>query len=72
LAGAFIAANPGHILWASDWPHTNRDPGKEHTQVSAYRRIDPASLLAGIYDWLSGEALLRKVLVDNPAALYRF
>ncbi|OWT55738.1 amidohydrolase [Candidimonas nitroreducens] len=72
LAGMFIAANPDRILWASDWPHTNRDPGKERTQVSAYRRVDPAGLFAEIHDWLPGEALLRKVLVDNPAALYRF
>ncbi|MGN6661822.1 MAG: amidohydrolase family protein [Achromobacter mucicolens] len=72
LARALIACNPERALWASDWPHTNREPGKGRTEVSAYRDIPPERLLREIAAWLPDAALRRQVLAANPAALYGF
>lgn len=72
LAAAFIEANPDRMLWASDWPHTNREPGKSPHEVSAYRQIGRERLGQGISTWLSDEALRTRVLVENPARLYGF
>lgn len=72
LAQAFINRNPERALWASDWPHTNREPGKQATEVSAYRDVPAARLLREIEDWLPDAAQRRQVLADNPAALYGF
>jgi len=71
LAAAFIAGNPDRILWASDWPHTNREPGKAAHEPSAYRQIGSGRLAQGIGAWLPGTVRAR-VLVDNPARLYGF
>ncbi|MEI2416942.1 amidohydrolase family protein [Orrella sp. JC864] len=72
LARALLQANPARMLWASDWPHTNREPGKRPTEVSAYRRIAPSHLLREIHAWLPDAGLRRQVLADNPARLYDF
>lgn len=72
LAHAFINRNPERALWASDWPHTNREAGKLATEVSAYRDVPPARLLREIDAWLPDATLRRQVLADNPAALYGF
>ena len=72
LAAAFVAANPDRMLWASDWPHTNREPGKSPLEVSASRQIGSSVLAQGIDTWLAGEAIRTRVLVENPARLYGF
>ena len=72
LARAFVAAAPQRVLWGSDWPHTDREPGQAAHEVSRYRDIAPATLAESIERWLSGEALRRLVLVDNPGRLYGF
>lgn len=72
LARAFIDRNPERALWASDWPHTNRTPGKLPTEVSAYRDVPADRLLREIGSWLPDAALQRQVLAANPAALYGF
>ena len=72
LARAFVDANPQRVLWGSDWPHTNREPGKAAHEVSRYRDIAPATLAESIGRWLPTEALRQQVLVDNPARLYGF
>ena len=72
LARAFIDRNPERALWASDWPHTNREPGKLPTEVSAYRDIPLARLVREIEAWLPDAAQRRQVLAANPAALYGF
>jgi D-galactarolactone isomerase len=56
-----IAHAPERLVWASNWPH----PGQS----------DPPSAqdLIGLRnEWLRDEPLRRRVLVDNPAALYGF
>ncbi len=72
LARAFLQANPERVVWASDWPHTNRAPGKLPTEVSPYRDIDPRGLRAEIDAWLPQEDLRARVLVHNAARLYGF
>lgn len=72
LARAFIDRNPERALWASDWPHTNREPGKLPTETSAYRDVPAVRLLHEIGSWLPDAALQRQVLAANPAALYGF
>jgi predicted TIM-barrel fold metal-dependent hydrolase len=72
LAARFLQANPKRVLWGSDWPHTNREPGKAAHELSAYRHIEHTTLLEGIYAWLPTAALRTQVLVDNPARLYGF
>lgn len=72
LASLWVAANPERVLWASDWPHTGRDPAKPAHEVSAYRPIHPGWLLRDVANWLPDAATRRQVLVDNPARLYDF
>jgi predicted TIM-barrel fold metal-dependent hydrolase len=72
IAARYLQANPGRVLWGSDWPHTNREPGKAAHESSAYRSIGNTTLLQGIHAWLPTDALRTQVLVDNPARLYGF
>ena len=61
VARAYVAAAPEHVVWGSDWPHpTEAD------------KPDDATLLDLLLDWAPDEATRRRILVDNPAALYGF
>ena len=63
-ARAVIAAAPDRIVWGSDWPHSNNfSPG--HTPNDG----DLIDLLAA---FAPDETTRKKILVDNPAALYGF
>lgn len=72
LAHAFVEANPQRVLWGSDWPHTNREPGKAAHDVSRYREVAPATLAGSISSWLPTATLRHQILVDNPVRLYGF
>jgi len=62
MAMALIAAAPDRMLWGSDWPH-----------VHFHKRMMPTGeTLATLGRWIPDPALRKRVLVDNPAALYRF
>ncbi len=61
LAKAFIAAAPERMLWATNWPHPGQDP-----------RPDDSMLMDTLLDWVDSGALRQKILVDNPAELYKF
>lgn len=63
LAGALIAAAPQRMLWGSDWPHSN---------LKGKPMPDAGDLLGLLGDWAPDEAVRRRILVDNPAALYGF
>ena len=63
-ARAVVAAAPGRVLWGSDWPHSNNfAPG--YTPNDG----DLIDLLAA---FAPDESTRKKILVDNPAALYGF
>lgn len=67
-----LQAQPEHLLWGSDWPHTNREPGLHHHSVSRYRSISPTQLIHERAQWLETPELQHQVLVVNPAKLYHF
>jgi predicted TIM-barrel fold metal-dependent hydrolase len=71
-ASVFLAAAPGRVLWGSDWPHTNREPGKAAHEVSRYRDVTPAALRESMLRWFGSARVLEQVMVRNPAALYGF
>jgi len=56
---ALMQANPGRMLWGSDWPHLRVTPAP-----------DTGALLDLFKQWTASEALRTQVLVGNPAALY--
>ena len=72
LAHHLLQRRPDRLLWGSDWPHTNREPGVHAHAISRYRPIAPHALIQERNDWLHTAALQRSVLIDNPARLYRF
>jgi 2-pyrone-4,6-dicarboxylate lactonase len=59
---AFCKANPDRVLWGTDWPLVNMGASAP----------DIGKLIDLLDDWTTDEDLRRKILVDNPAALYRF
>jgi predicted TIM-barrel fold metal-dependent hydrolase len=56
---ALLAANPDRLLWGSDWPYVGMGD----------RAPDAGHLLDLLTNW-TDEALVRRVLVDNPAQLF--
>lgn len=74
LARALIAANPDRILWGTDWPHpdTTIRPGHPATEVTPLLQIDDGLLLNQLAVWAPDAAVQKKILVENPARLYRF
>jgi predicted TIM-barrel fold metal-dependent hydrolase len=61
LARALIQAAPDQVIWGSDWPHP--------TEAS---KPDDAALLSLLPEWAGSEPLLSRILITNPARLYRF
>jgi predicted TIM-barrel fold metal-dependent hydrolase len=74
LARALIAANPGRILWGSDWPHPNTSAATDRkaSGISPFLQVDDARLLNLLAVWAPDAEVRKKILVDNPARLYRF
>jgi predicted TIM-barrel fold metal-dependent hydrolase len=62
LARALIEAAPDRVVWASDWPHP----------VSKKQPPNEADLLELLYRFAPDQAILKKILVDNPAELFGF
>jgi 2-pyrone-4,6-dicarboxylate lactonase len=62
MAHALIETNPDRMLWATDWPH----PNKYEVQPN------DADLLEQLELWAPDPDMRRRILVDNPAELYRF
>ena len=62
LARALVKHAPDRMIWASNWPH----PSAPKDNVP-----DDADLLDLLLDWAPEEATRRKILVDNPAELYK-
>ena len=62
MAHALIEAAPGRIMWGTDWPHPNKYV------------VNPndGDLVDAFGDWVTDEAMRRRIMVDTPAAFYRF
>lgn len=61
LHEALLEANPEQLLWGSDWPHPR-----------LARDMPDDGHLLDLFNAWTPEALRRKILVENPARLYRF
>lgn len=74
IARALIKANPDRIVWGSDWPHTGKHANAKlaAAPVIQYRELDDGRLLSLLPSWVDDPALLKQILVDNPAKLYGF
>jgi predicted TIM-barrel fold metal-dependent hydrolase len=59
---ALVAANPARLLWGSDWPFVRMGENSP----------DAGALLDLFHAWVPDEATRRRILIDNPAALYDF
>ena len=62
IARALVEAQPGRMIWGSDWPHVKISKAIPNDG-------DVVDLLA---EWIPDEATRRRVLVDNPTVLYGF
>lgn len=62
IAQTFIAAAPDRIIWGSDWPHP----------VSTKQPPNEGDLMELLYRCAPDESIRKKILVDNPAALFSF
>ena len=62
IARAYIEAAPDRVIWASDWPHP----------LSTEKVPNDADLIELLYRYAPDEGERRKILVDNPAALFGF
>jgi 2-pyrone-4,6-dicarboxylate lactonase len=62
MAHALIEAAPDRIMWGTDWPHPNKYVANPND----------GDLLDALGDWVTDAGMRRKILVDTPAAFYRF
>jgi predicted TIM-barrel fold metal-dependent hydrolase len=61
VAQAFVRTAPERLVWGSDWPHP-----------SPATLPDDAVLFDLLCAWASDAGVRRRILVDNPEALYGF
>lgn len=65
---ALIANGTERLIWGTDWPHVMyRNP-----RSAGDPPPDEADLLNLLYDFAPDPAVLKRILVDNPAKLYPF
>ncbi|MEP4804633.1 MAG: amidohydrolase family protein, partial [Hyphomicrobiales bacterium] len=60
---ALVAANPERCLWGSDWPHL---------MLADAKMPDAGVLLNAFYRAVPNADDQKRILVENPAALYGF
>jgi D-galactarolactone isomerase len=61
LARELAARYPQRCLWASNWPHPNVVPAPPNPEIASWA-----------FDLFGDDAARRRILVENPAALYGF
>ncbi|MBN8958360.1 MAG: amidohydrolase family protein [Rhizobiales bacterium] len=59
---ALVRANPERLVWGTDWPHPRIESAMP----------DAGHLLDLFTEWTPDAAIRRRILVDNPVALYDF
>ena len=63
VARAYVKASGERMVWGSDWPHPTE---------KADAKPDDGILFDLLADWAPDETMRNRILVDNPATLYRF
>ena len=63
IARALVKHAPERLLWGSDWPHTH---------LWDATMPNDGALVDLIGEWIPDAATRRRILVENPAALYGF
>lgn len=63
VAREFVQRVPARLVWGSDWPHPTKKAGE---------KPDDAAVLDKLDEWAPSPAVRDRILVDNPARLYRF
>jgi predicted TIM-barrel fold metal-dependent hydrolase len=58
------------VLWGSNWPHPGR--GTTPSAIAPPYPNDDGRVLNLLPRWVPDAATRKKILVDNPARLYRF
>jgi len=74
LARALVAANADRIVWGSDWPHPDSAvvPERKPTDIAPPMAVDDGRVLNLLAEWVPDAVIRHKILVENPARLYRF
>ncbi len=62
MAQALIDAAPERLVWGSDWPHPNKYVANPND----------GDLVDAFGDWVSDDAMRRRIMVETAAAFYRF
>lgn len=62
LGRALVRHAPERLVWGSDWPHTTQSPDS----------VNDAHLADLLYACCGADAVMQRILVDNPARLYGF
>ena len=61
MAQALIDAAPDRVIWGSDYPH-----------LSFADKVGSVELFNLLHQWAPGEAMRRRILVENPQQLFNF
>jgi D-galactarolactone isomerase len=61
VGAAYVQAAPERLVWGSNWPHP--------TETA---KPDDAAVFDLLAAWAPSEAVRRRILVENPEALYGF
>lgn len=61
FAHALVQRNPERLVWGTDWPHPDMAVVPEDQ-----------GLLDVLRDWVPDEKMRERILVENPAKLYRY
>tara|TARA_B100000530_G_scaffold309176_1_gene234730 strand:+ start:80 stop:283 length:204 start_codon:yes stop_codon:yes gene_type:complete len=59
---ALVEARPDKLIWGSNWPHPN----------FTGKMPNDSDLLQQMIDWSGSIKVAEKILVSNPARLFRF
>ena len=62
IAREYVKLAPERMVWGSDWPHPTEREAKP----------DDAMLLDLLLEWARDEPTRRRIMVENPVALYGF